>query len=187
MPKNHPISNAIGNVNEHVVTRRQSRLNEMGIVCYTSQLEPKNVKEASGDESWTTALQEELNQFIRNDVWYLVPRPKDKHVIARLESIRILLAMAYSLRIKLYQMDVKSTFLKGILSEEAYVEQPKGFEDPRFPNHVYRLKKALYGLKQVPRVWYERLTTYLLEKKFKTKEVDKGLFIHRSKDELLVA
>ena len=84
-------------------------------------------------------------------------------------------------------MDVKSTFLKGILSEEAYVEQPKGFEDPRFPNHVYRLKKALYGLKQVPRVWYERLTTYLLEKKFKTKEVDKGLFIHRSKDELLVA
>ena len=84
-------------------------------------------------------------------------------------------------------MDVKSTFLKGILSEEAYVEQPKGFEDPRFPNHVYRLKKALYGLKQVPRVWYERLTTYLLEKKFKTKGVDKGLFIHRSKDELLVA
>ena len=95
--------------------------------------------------------------------------------------------MAYSLRIKLYQVDVKSIFLKGILSEEAYVEQPKGFEDPRFPNHVYRLKKALYGLKQVPRVWYERLTTYLLEKKFKTKEVDKGLFIHRSKDELLVA
>ena len=81
IPKNHPISNVIGNVNEHVVTRRQSRLNEMGIVCYTSQLEPKNVKEASSDESWTTALQEELNQFIRNDVWYLVPRPKDKHVI----------------------------------------------------------------------------------------------------------
>ncbi|KAL6333603.1 hypothetical protein AAG906_028788 [Vitis piasezkii] len=187
IPKNHPISNVVGNVNEHVVTRRQSRLNEMGLVCYTAQLEPKNVEEALGDDSWTTSLQEKLNQFIRNDVWYLVPRPEDKHVIARFESIRMLLAMAYSLRIKLYQMDVNGAFLKGILSEEVYVEQPRGFEDPKFPNHVYRLKKALYGLKQVPRVWYERLTTYFLEKKFKRKGVEKALFIHRSKDELLVA
>ena len=81
IPKNHQISNVIRNVNEQVVTRRQLRLNEMGLVCYTSQLELKNVEEALGDESWTTTLQEELNQFTRNDVWYLVPRPKDKHVI----------------------------------------------------------------------------------------------------------
>jgi hypothetical protein len=56
------------------------------------------------------------------------------------------------------------TFLNGILQEEVYVEQPKGFLDPHYPQHVYKLKKALYGLKQAPRVWYERLTTYLLEK-----------------------
>ena len=61
VPKNHLISNVIGNVNEHVVTKRQSRLNDMGLVCYTSQLEPKNVEEALSNESWTTALQEELN------------------------------------------------------------------------------------------------------------------------------
>ncbi|KAL6342170.1 hypothetical protein AAG906_004490 [Vitis piasezkii] len=79
--KNHPISNVIGNVNECVVTRRQTRLSEMGLVCYTSQLEPKNVLEALGDESWTIALQEELNQFTRNDMWYLVPKSNDKHVI----------------------------------------------------------------------------------------------------------
>ena len=60
--------------------------------------------------------------------------------IIRLESIRILLAIACSLRIKFYQIDVKSAFLNGILSEEVYVEKPKGFEDPKFPNHVYRLK-----------------------------------------------
>ena len=64
-----------------------------------------------------------------------------------LESIRILLAITCSLRIKLYQMDVKSTFLNGILSEEVYVEHPKGFENLKFPKHVYKLKKALCRLK----------------------------------------
>ena len=92
--------------------------------------------------------------------------------ISRLESIRILLAIACSLRIKFYQMDVKSVFLNGIISEEVYVEQHKGFEDPKFPNYVYRLKKALYELKQAPIAWYERLTTYLLEKKFEIVGVD---------------
>jgi len=48
-------------------------------------------------------------------------------------------------------MDVKSAFLNGYLHEEVYVEQPKGFIDPNFPNHVYKLKKALYGPKQAPR------------------------------------
>ena len=46
-------------------------------------------------------------------------------------------------------MDVKNAFLNGILNEEMYVEQPKGFEDPHYPNHVYKLKMTLYGLKQV--------------------------------------
>ena len=73
------------------------------------------------------------------------------------------------------------------MSEEVYVEQPKGFEDSKFPNHVYRLKKALYGLKQAPRAWYEKLTTYLLEKKFERRGVDRTLFINRPNDELLVA
>ena len=84
-------------------------------------------------------------------------------------------------------MDVKSAFLNGILSEEVYVEQPKGFEDPKLPNHVYRLKKALYGLKQAPRAWYEILTTYLLQKGFKRGGVDKTLFIQKEKSKLLVA
>ena len=74
-------------------------------------------------------------------------------------------------------MDVKSAFLNGILHEEAYVEQPKGFEDPHFPNHVFKLNKALYGLKQAPRAWYERLTNFLIEKGYKRGRVDKTLFI----------
>ena len=67
--------------------------------------------------------------------------------VARLESIRILLAIASHLNFKLYQMDVKSTFLNGMLQEEVYVEQSKGFVDPHMPNDVYKLKRALYGLK----------------------------------------
>ena len=55
--------------------------NEVGHLCYTSSIEPKNVTEAVTDEYWIVAIQEELSQFIRNDVWYLVPRPKDTNVI----------------------------------------------------------------------------------------------------------
>ncbi|GAA0176194.1 hypothetical protein LIER_29232 [Lithospermum erythrorhizon] len=59
-------------------------------------------------------------------------------------------------------MDVKSVFLNGVVEEEVYVEQPKGFVDNSCPQHVYRLKKSLYGLKQASRAWYERLTKLLL-------------------------
>ena len=68
-------------------------------------------------------------------------------LVARLESIRILLAIASHLNFKLYQMDVKSAFLNGMLQEEIYVEQPKGFVNPHRSNDVYKLKRALYGLK----------------------------------------
>nr|GEU57457.1 copia protein [Tanacetum cinerariifolium] len=71
--------------------------------------------------------------------------------VARLESIRKLLAYACALDFKLYQMDVKSAFLNGFINEEVYVAQPSGFIDLPKPNYVYRLKKALYGLKQAPK------------------------------------
>jgi len=70
--------------------------------------------------------------------------------------------VACILKFKLFQMDVKSVFLNGYLHEEVYVEQRKGFIDPSFPDHVYKLKKALYGLKQAPKAWYERLTELLI-------------------------
>ena len=84
-------------------------------------------------------------------------------------------------------MDVKSAFLNGILNEEVYVEQPKGFQDPRYPNHVYRLRKALYGLKQTLRAWHERLTSYFLKKGFMRGGVDRTLFIKRNDKVFLVA
>jgi hypothetical protein len=83
--------------------------------------------------------------------------------VARLESIRILLAYASHHNFKLQQMDVKSAFLNGPLHELVYVKQLLGFEDPHFPNHVYNLDKALYGLKQAPRAWYEHLKELLVD------------------------
>ena len=107
--------------------------------------------------------------------------------VARLEFVRLLLAIACHLRFKVYQMDVKSAFLNGILQEEVYVEQPKGFEDPQHPEHVYYHRKALYGLKQAPRAWYERLTSYLLACGFKRGGVDMTLFVRRDDGAILVA
>jgi hypothetical protein len=84
-------------------------------------------------------------------------------------------------------MDVKSAFLNGILQEEVYVEQPKGFLDPHYPQHVYKLKKALYGLKQAPREWYERLTTYLLDKGFTRGQANQTLFIRNQGNHKFIA
>jgi hypothetical protein len=99
--------------------------------------------------------------------------------VARLESIRILLAYATHHDFKLHQMDVKSAFLNGPLQEEVYVEQPLGFEDSKFPNHVYKLHKALYGLKQAPRAWYECLKDFLLKNGFEIGKANSTLFIQR--------
>jgi hypothetical protein len=164
-----------------------------------SSIEPYRIEDALRDLDWVMAMKEELNNFIGNEVWHLIPRPnqnvvgtkwvfhnkqdehgvvtrnKARHVakgysqvkglyfdetyatVARLESIRILLAYVTYHGFKLYQMDVKNAFLNGPIKEEVYVEQPLGFEDSEYPNHVYKLSKALYGLKQAPRAWYKRL------------------------------
>ncbi|GJT23235.1 retrovirus-related pol polyprotein from transposon TNT 1-94 [Tanacetum coccineum] len=190
--RNHPLENVIGNLNQR--TLRSQAQNQSNFFCFISTIEPKNVNEALTDDSWIVAMQEELNQFIANDVWELVPQPRNMTIIgtkwvfrnkldengivsrnkarlvaqgynqqegidydetyapvARLESIRILLAYACALDFKLFQMDVKSAFLNGFINEEVYVAQPPGFIDFEKPDHVYKLKKALYGLKQAPK------------------------------------
>ena len=107
--------------------------------------------------------------------------------VALLEAIRILLAFVASKGFKLYQMDVKSAFLNGYIEKEVYVRQPPSFENPKFPNHVFKLHKALYGLKQALRAWYERLKAFLLDKGFKMGSIDKTLFLlKQGTDTLLV-
>ncbi|GJZ13227.1 retrovirus-related pol polyprotein from transposon TNT 1-94 [Tanacetum coccineum] len=196
--KNHPLEQVIGNFNQ--TTLRSQAQNHSNFFCFISTIKPKNVNEELGDESWVIAMQEELNPFIANDVWDLVPLRKSHTVIgtkwvyrnkldengivsrnkarlvaqgynqqegidydktyalvARLESIRILLTIDCANDFKLYQMDVKSAFLNGFINEEVYIAQPSGFIDFEKPNYVYKLKKALYGLKKSPKAWHDRL------------------------------
>ncbi|GJU64699.1 retrovirus-related pol polyprotein from transposon TNT 1-94 [Tanacetum coccineum] len=176
--RNHPLENVIGNLNQR--TLRSQAQNQSNFFCFISTIEPKNVNEALTNDSWIVAMQEELNQFIANDVWELVPQPRNMTIIgtkwvfrnkldengivsrnkarlvaqgynqqegidydetyapvARLESIRILLAYACALDFKLFQMDVKSAFLNDFINEDIYVTQPPGFIDFEKPDHVY--------------------------------------------------
>jgi hypothetical protein len=86
---------------------------------------------------------------------------------------------AASKKFMVYQMDVKSAFLYGKIDREVYVSQPPGFEDPKFPQKVYKLDKALYGLHQAPRAWYETLSQFLLSHNFRRGTIDKTLFIKK--------
>ncbi|GKB19621.1 putative ribonuclease H-like domain-containing protein [Tanacetum coccineum] len=83
-------------------------------------------------------------------------------------------------------MDVKSAFLYGTIEEEVYVCQPPGFEDLQFPDKVYKVEKALYGIHQAPRAWYETLSTYLIENRFRRGTIDKTLFINKDKGDILL-
>jgi hypothetical protein len=107
-------------------------------------------------------------------------------LVACLEAIRILLAFAVAKGFMLYQMDVKSAFLNGVIEEDVYVKQPLGFESEKYPHRVYRLKRALYGLNQAPRDWYGRLRGFLLSRGFMMGTVDKTLFLLKHGNDLLV-
>ncbi|GJZ69127.1 retrovirus-related pol polyprotein from transposon TNT 1-94 [Tanacetum coccineum] len=226
--RNHPLENVIGNLNKRTL-RLQSQ-NQSNFFCFISTIEPKNVNEALTDKSWIVAKQEDLNQFITNDVWELVPQPRNMTIIetkwvfrnkldengvisrnkarlvsqgynqqegidydetyapvARLESIRILLAYACALDFKLFQMDVKSAFLNGFINEEVYVAQPPGFIDFEKSDHVYKLKKALYDLKQAPKAWYDRLKAFLIKHEYKMGMKQTALAISTTEAEYISA
>nr|GEZ44329.1 putative ribonuclease H-like domain-containing protein [Tanacetum cinerariifolium] len=171
--------------------------------CFLSQEEPKRVHQALKDPSWIEAMQEELLQFKMQKVWILVDLPYGKRAIehtqeegidyeevfvpvVRIKAIRLFLAYASFMGFRVYQMDVKIAFLYGTIEKEVYVCQPPGFEDPEYPDKVYKVVKALYGLHQAPRAWYQTLATYLLENGFQRGTIDKTLFIKKQQKDILL-
>ncbi|GJW96324.1 retrovirus-related pol polyprotein from transposon TNT 1-94 [Tanacetum coccineum] len=160
-------------------------------------VEPKNIKDAMADSAWIEAMQKELHQFDRLQVWELVDKPFDKNEegidfeesfapVARLEAIRIFVAYATHKSFPIYQMDVKMAFLNGPLKEEVYVAQPDGFVDPDHLKKVYRLRKALYGLKQAPRAWYDELSKFPISKGFTKGIIDTTLFTIKYREDILL-
>ncbi|GJX21279.1 retrovirus-related pol polyprotein from transposon TNT 1-94 [Tanacetum coccineum] len=162
-----------------VETRRQLATDpEMCMfVLSMSTAESKTIKEAMADSTWIEAMQEELHQFDRLQVWELIDKPFGKNeegidfeksfsLVACLEPFLIFVAYAAHKSFLIYQMDVKMAFLNGPLKEEVYVAQPEGFVGPDHPDKVYRLRKALYGLKQALRAGYDELLNLLMYKGF---------------------
>ncbi|GJV06803.1 retrovirus-related pol polyprotein from transposon TNT 1-94 [Tanacetum coccineum] len=164
--KDHPLEQVIGNPSQSIRTRRQLETDgEMCMLALTvSQTEPKNIREAMADSAWTEAMQEELHQFDRLDVWELVDRPLCKNIIN----------MKWIWKNK---RDEENTIIRN---------KAHGFVDPYHPEQVYRLKKALYRLKQAPRAWYDELSNFFVSKGFSKGSIDPSLFITKHGEDILL-
>ncbi|GJZ23821.1 retrotransposon protein, putative, ty1-copia subclass [Tanacetum coccineum] len=139
---------------------------------------PANYKAALLDpesKKWLAAMNVEMQSIKDNDIWELVELPPNAKIVekgytqtygvkfeetfspvADIRAIRILIAIAAFYNYEIWRMDFKTAFLNGHLSEEVYMTQPEGFVNPKYPNHVYKLKRSIYGLKQAPRQWNKR-------------------------------
>ncbi|BBH07158.1 multidrug resistance-associated protein 9 [Prunus dulcis] len=105
--------------------------------------------------------------------------------VARLDTVRTLIALAAQKRWKLFQLDVKSAFLNGVLHEEVYVDQPPGFVVKDKEDRVCRLKKALYGLKQAPRAWYEEINSYFTATGFQKSPSEATLCVKAAENDII--
>nr|GEU60198.1 hypothetical protein [Tanacetum cinerariifolium] len=198
--KDHPFTQIIGDLSSAPQIRSMTRaVKEQGgltqinnddfhtcmFACFLSQEEPKRVHQALKDPSWIEAMHEELLQF-KMQKEEGIDYEEVSAPVARIEAIRLFLAYASFMGFMVYQMDVKSSFLYGTIEEEVYVCQPLGFENPNYPDKVYKVVKALYGLHQALRAWYETLSTYLLENGFQRGKIDQTLFIKKQKGDIFL-
>ncbi|GJR66378.1 retrovirus-related pol polyprotein from transposon TNT 1-94, partial [Tanacetum coccineum] len=195
--RNHPLEN---NVNEALgdeswIVAMQEELNQF-IANDVWELVPQSKNMTIIGTKWVFRNKLDENGIVSQNKARLVAQGYNQQEgidydetyapVARLESIRILLAYACALDFKLFQMDVKSAFLNGFINEEVYMAQPPGFIDFEKPDHVYKLKKALYGLKQAPKAWYDRLKSFLIKHEYKMGMVDNTLFTKKKSSNLII-
>jgi hypothetical protein len=158
-------------------------------------------------------MTEEYQSIIKNDVWlYKIKHVADGSIekyksrfvacgfsqkegihyeemfslIAKYTSIKNIIALAAKMKWKLHKMDVKTTFLNGVIEEEVYIEQPRGFEVEDIKTHVFKLKKDLYRLKQAPRAWYGRIDSFLMILGFTKSKYDSNLYFKVMNDEPII-
>ncbi|GJS04929.1 putative ribonuclease H-like domain-containing protein [Tanacetum coccineum] len=199
--KDHPLDQVIGDLQSATQTRRMSKsLEEHGFIRRTQKgnscIEGSKLDRGyAGRASTIQNKKDKRGIMIRNKARLVAQGYTQEEGIdydevfapvARIEVIRLFLAYASFKDFVVYQMDVKSVFLYGKIEVEVCVCQPPGFEDPYFPDRVYKVEKALFGLHQAPRAWYETLSTYLLDNEFQRGKIDKTLFIKRHKGDILL-
>ena len=97
-------------------------------------------------------------------------------LVGRFDTVREFIAKEAQKKWKLYQIDVKSAFLEGILEEEIYVQQPLGYEIEGKEDKFYMLKKVIYGLKQERRAWYSRIESYMIKNGFCRRKIEATLY-----------
>nr|GEV28927.1 putative ribonuclease H-like domain-containing protein [Tanacetum cinerariifolium] len=156
--KDHPVTQIIGDLSSATQTRSMIRV--------------------ANDQGGATSIQEQKEDGINYEEVFAS--------VARIEAIRLFLAYASFMGFMVYQMDVQSIFLYETIEEEVYICQPPGFDDPDYPDKVYKVVKALYGLYQAPRAWYKTLANYLLENGFQRGKIDQTLFIKIQKGDILL-
>ncbi|WVZ06861.1 hypothetical protein V8G54_020207 [Vigna mungo] len=161
---------------------------------------PKGFKSATIHPGWLDDMHKELLD--------LVPRPSNTNIVGskwvfrtkylsdgltqtpgldydhtfspvvKVVTVRVILTLTVMNNWPLHQLDVNNALLNGHLTHLVYMEQPPGFVDPRYPNHVCRLRKALYGLKQTPLAWFQRFSSFLLSLGFLGNKADPSLFVY---------
>jgi hypothetical protein len=190
----------------------------MALMCDLVEKEPTCFEEAVQKKEWMDAMTEEYQSIMKNNVWEVFPKPKNKYVVsskwiykikhatngsiekhkarfvargfsqkegidyeetfspvAKYTSIKTIISLVAKMKWKFHHMDVKTTFLNGVIEEEVYIEQLQGFEVEDRKTHIYRLKKAMYGLKQALRAWYGRIDSFLTSLGFTKSKVDPNL------------
>ncbi|GKB04732.1 putative ribonuclease H-like domain-containing protein [Tanacetum coccineum] len=187
--KDHPKDQIIRDINLTTQTRRMTKISEEHAMVWRLVDLPK-CKHAIGTKWVYRNKKDERGKVVRNKARLIAQGYTQEEGInydevfapvARIEVIRLFFAYASFMGFIVYQMDVKSAFLYGTIEEEMYVCQPPRFEDPQFPDKVYKVEKALYGLHQAPRAWYETLSTYLLENGFRRCAIDKTCSSRKTK------
>jgi Reverse transcriptase (RNA-dependent DNA polymerase)/gag-polypeptide of LTR copia-type/Integrase core domain/GAG-pre-integrase domain len=106
--------------------------------------------------------------------------------VARIPSIRIIIALTAHHDWELHQMDVKSAYLNGDLEEEIYMHQPEGYAAPGKEQHVWKLNKSLYGLKQAGRTWHHKIDVALKRRGFTTLDADHCVYVRRRTDSVII-
>nr|GEX54490.1 retrovirus-related Pol polyprotein from transposon TNT 1-94 [Tanacetum cinerariifolium] len=207
-------------IKDHAISHKEPKLRTF-LTTISSNHEPSCFEQATQDEKWRNAMQQEIKALEKNGTWTLEELPEGKRpidskwvcktkfksngeverykarlvakgctqregvdyheifaLVAKLVTIRTLLAVTTKKGWIIHQMDVNNAFLHGYLDEEVYMKIPKGFAKER-ETRVCFLRKSLYGLKQASKYWYKKLTSFLFSLNFEQSKADYSLFTYQ--------